>query len=62
MKQIYTNSMGVLVWEASSNRRSSCFIRGLQTLENNKNLGATALGLKHSNSCLNYYLKINQHS
>ena len=32
------------IWVASSNSRSSCFVRGLQTLENNKNLGATPVG------------------
>ena len=39
--------MGVLVWQASSNTRLSCFIRGPQTLENNKNVGPSPLGFHY---------------
>ena len=47
MKQKCDESVGMLVWEASSNNRSSCFIRELQTLKNNENIGATMLGFHY---------------
>ena len=40
--------MGIFLREANSNSRLSCFIRGLHTLENNKNLEATPLGFHYS--------------
>ena len=59
--------MGTLVWETNSNTRLSYFIRGLQTLENNKNLEATPTGFHYLlmfgisdetlRPCLNYYVK-----
>lgn len=37
------NKQVILVWKVSSNTLLSCFIRGLQTLKNNKSLGASPL-------------------
>ena len=39
--------MGIFVWEENSNSRLSCLIRGLQTLENNKNVEATPLSFHY---------------
>ena len=40
MQKTYNKLMGMLVWEASSNTRLSCFISGMQTFGNSKNMWA----------------------